>query len=194
VQIFTKIKSTAFKIGTSKINLPIYIFKFEVRPCFMGSFEALAIGPYREQTKIAKNAGSVQFTKWRKYEMKRYGLNLPKIQNTKWENPIYEMERSNLRNETFILLLKISKIRNGKIQITKWPKRQREITNLRNELNSHVVFKKYPTYKMTYILWVSENVQFTKWTKFTLWSAPKNPIYKIAAKALQFHGLNILWF
>ena len=56
MQIFTKIKSTAFKIGTSKINLPIYIVKFEVRPCFMGSFEALAIGPYREQTKIAKNA------------------------------------------------------------------------------------------------------------------------------------------
>ena len=55
MQLFTKIKSTAFEKGTSKIQLFVF-FKFEVRPCFMGSFEAFAIGPYREQTKIAKNA------------------------------------------------------------------------------------------------------------------------------------------
>ena len=96
--------------------------------------------------------GLVQFTEWQKYEMKRHGLHLPKIQNTKWgksnlrneKNPIYEMRH-------FILLLKISKIRNGKIQITKWLKQQREMSNLQNGLNSHAVFKKYPIYEMTYI-------------------------------------------
>ena len=80
----------------------------------------------------------------------------------------------------FIILLKIFKIRNGK----------------------------NPSYEMTKpTKW---NVDFKKWTKFACHSQKisnlqndlqrycdllqKNLIYKMAAKALQSHGLNILWF
>ena len=65
--------------------------------------------------------GSVQFTKWRKYEMKRNRPILLEIQNTKWKNPIYEMEKSNLRNEIFLYYY------------WKYPKYGMEKSNLRNK-------------------------------------------------------------
>ena len=45
--------------------------------------------------------------------MKRNRSILLEIQNTKWKNPIYEIEKSNLRNETFYTIT-------DNIQNTKW--------------------------------------------------------------------------
>ena len=57
--------------------------------------------------------------------MKRNRPFLLEIQNTKWKNPIYEMEKSNLRNETFLYYY------------YKYPKYEMdEKSNLRNGLDS----------------------------------------------------------
>ena len=49
----------------------------------------------------------IQNTKWENpiYEMTQFYTSPENIQNTKWKNPIYEMEKFNIRN--------------GKIQFTK---------------------------------------------------------------------------
>ena len=100
-------------------------------------------------SQIALFLGSVQFTKWRKYEMKRNRPFLLEIQNTKWKNPIYEMKKSNLRNETFLYYY------------WKYPKYEMEKSNLRNETFLYYYWK-YAKYEMTKV--TKRNVQFTKWT------------------------------
>ena len=120
------------------------------------------------------------FTKWRNYEMKRNSPFLLEIQNKKWKYPIYEMKKSNLRNETFLYYYKICKIRN-------------EMSNLRNGL---VVFRKYVIYEMTKV--TKENVQFTKWTcgfqkicnlrndQIDKWKCPIYEMYLWFSKNIQF--------
>ena len=117
--------------------------------------------------------------------MKRNRLFLLEIQNTKWKNPIYEMGKSNLRNETLLYYY------------WEYPKYEMEKSNLRNELIfnyniqisnlrngtcnkcfnfrkcpiyemahvTSVVFRKCPIYEMDKIkVWTSKKVQLTKWT------------------------------
>ena len=81
--------------------------------------------------------------------MKRNRTFLLEIQNTKWKNPIYEMEKSNLRNETFLYYYWI------------YPKYEMEKSTLRNETFLYYYWK-YPKYEMTKV--TKRNVQFTKWT------------------------------